>query len=71
MKEESRTCQISQSCRTVVRIREDVMNWMPCVSVMTLFEVLDVDAVVVDLLGVLKELHFVRTHYPPCTQLNA
>jgi hypothetical protein len=29
------------------------MNWMPCVSVMTLFEVLDVDAVV-DLLGVLK-----------------
>jgi hypothetical protein len=47
------------------------MNWMPCVSVMTLFEVLDVDAVVVDLLGVLKELHFVRTHYPLCTQLNA
>jgi hypothetical protein len=39
------------------------MNWMPCVSVMTLFEVLNVDAVV-DLLGVLKELHFVRTHYP-------
>jgi hypothetical protein len=38
---------------------------------MTLFEVLDVDAVVVDLLGVLKELHFVRTHYPPCTQLYA